>query len=63
MDHPSTRIRFARQIAARFSRTAAASLIAAEAARLVREFNATPEFAQRNASARALSILSLEAPK
>jgi hypothetical protein len=63
MDHPSTRIRFARQIASRFHRQPTAGLIAAEAVRLVREFNATPEFAQRNASARALSILSLEAPK
>ncbi|MBK1719192.1 hypothetical protein [Thiocystis violacea] len=61
MDKPATRIRFARQIAARFSQTSAAGLIAAEAVRLVRDLGTSPEFAARHASARAVTILALEA--
>ena len=68
MHFASTRIRYARGLARYLAaidcldlpKEDRPSVIAADAVRLIREIGCSPELASRNASARALAILSRE---
>lgn len=62
MQLPATRIRFARAVAAELAGIdkASAGTLAAEAVRLIREIQCSPELAARIASARAMTIYTSE---